>query len=49
MGLYQKMGFDMTRLYHNGVELARKEKPCIPEKGENGIPIRHEIEFELTL
>ena len=43
---YQKRGFDMTFIYVNAVEAARKIKPSIPEKGDYDIPIRHEIEFE---
>lgn len=46
---YQKRGFDMVRLYPNSVEEARKLKPEIPTRGEYGLPIRHEIEFELLL
>ena len=46
MKFYQKRGFDMTFIYVNAVEAARKIKPSIPEKGDYDIPIRHEIEFE---
>ncbi len=46
---YQKRGFDMVRIYRNALEVSRKLKPAIPLVGENGIPIRHEIEFELLL
>ncbi len=44
---YQKRGFDMVRLFHNALDISRKLKPEIPLIGENSIPLRHEIEFEL--
>ena len=40
MGFYQKKGFDMVRVYHNSIELARQVKPEIPDFGENGIAIQ---------
>lgn len=46
---YQKRGFDMVKLYHNALDASRRLKPQIPLIGENGIPLRHEIEFEYTL
>lgn len=46
---YQKRGFDMARLYRNALDLSRKLKPGIPTIGENGIPLKHEIEFEMNL
>lgn len=46
---YQKRGFDMVRLYHNALDISRKLKPSIPMLGEFDIPIRHEIEFEMTV
>jgi GNAT superfamily N-acetyltransferase len=46
---YQKRGFDMIRLYHNALDISRKIKPEIPSVGQDGIPIKHEIEFELVL
>lgn len=46
---YQKRGFDMVRIYHNALAASRKLKPEIPLIGENGIPLRHEIEFEKML
>jgi len=45
---YQKRGFDMARLYHGALDVSRKLKPEIPLIGENGIPLKHEIEFEIT-
>jgi Acetyltransferases len=46
---YQKRGFDMAHLYRNALETSRKLKPEIPLIGDNGIPLRHEIEFERML
>lgn len=45
---YQKRGFDLTRLCRNAVEKARKMKPEIPLTGMDGIPLKHEIELEMT-
>ena len=46
---YQKRGFDMVKLHHNALDASRRLKPQIPLIGENGIPLRHEIEFEYIL
>lgn len=46
---YQKRGFDMARLFRNALDISRKLKPEIPLIGENSIPLRHEIEFELLI
>ena len=46
---YQKRGFEMARLYRNAVEESRIVKQQIPITGEDGIPIRHEIELEMYL
>lgn len=46
---YQKRGFDMIRVYPNAMDLSRSIKPAIPLIGEYGIPLKHEIEFEMIL
>ena len=46
---YQKRGFEMSRLYCNALEQARKIKPEIPLIGMDGIPLKHEIELEMIL
>jgi N-acetylglutamate synthase-like GNAT family acetyltransferase len=46
---YQKRGWDMAALHRDAVAAARLLKPEIPATGEDGIPIRHEIEFDLIL
>lgn len=39
----------MVCLRYGAVDRARKQKPQIPLKADNGIPIRHEIELEKML
>ena len=39
----------MARLYRNALDVSRRLKPEIPLVGEHGIPLRHEIEFEMIL
>ena len=46
---YQKRGFDMAHLFRNALDISRKLKPDIPLIGEHNIPLRHEIEFELSI
>lgn len=49
MRFYQKRGFSMTAFYPRAIENSRRLKPSIPLRGNDGIPIRDEIEFELLL
>ncbi|PWV94494.1 acetyltransferase (GNAT) family protein [Paenibacillus cellulosilyticus] len=46
---YQKRGFDMKAIHLNAVDEARLHKPTIPLYNAEGIPIKHEIEFEIKL
>ena len=46
---YQKRGLDMVHLYPNALDISRQLKPTIPMTGDFGIPLKHEIEFEITL
>ena len=46
---YQKRGFELVAVHRHAVDEARWIKPEIPWVGENGIPIRDELEFELAL
>ena len=46
---YQKLGFVLSALYPNAIEKSRTIKPEIALVGENGIPIRDEIELEFRL
>lgn len=49
MRFYQKRGFDMVRLHYNALDHSRRLKPSIPLEGNYGIPLKHEIEFEMRL
>lgn len=46
---YQKRGFDMANFRRGAVDRSREIKPSIPLLGNDGIPLRHEIEFEFLL
>lgn len=46
---YQRRGFEWAGFHKNSMEESRKLKPEIPELGDDDIPIKHEIEFELIL
>jgi ribosomal protein S18 acetylase RimI-like enzyme len=46
---YQKRGFALAALYPNAVARSRQIKPEIPLIGNDGIPIRDEIELETFL
>ena len=49
-GFYQRLGLDLCALHHDAVtESRRRLKPEIPLTGAFGIPLRHELEFELLL
>jgi ribosomal protein S18 acetylase RimI-like enzyme len=49
MRLYQRTGWDWVGFRRDGITRARSMKPEIPETGNHGIPLRHEIEFEFPL
>lgn len=49
LGFYQKRGFYITAIHCNAIEASRKIKPQIPLYGNEGIPIRDEIELEIKL
>ncbi|MDD3243712.1 MAG: GNAT family N-acetyltransferase [Eubacteriales bacterium] len=46
---YQKRGFDLVAVHRNAMDVSRPLKPSIPTVGMHGIPIRHELEFEMLL
>ncbi|MDX1686866.1 MAG: TIGR03618 family F420-dependent PPOX class oxidoreductase [Candidatus Promineifilaceae bacterium] len=46
---YQKRGFTLAALRLNAMERARELKPEIPLVGNDGIPLRDEIELEMDL
>jgi ribosomal protein S18 acetylase RimI-like enzyme len=46
---YQKRGFTFAAVHVNALEESRKLKPEIPFFGNEGLPLRDEIEFEMCL
>lgn len=46
---YQKYGFDLKAVHINSFDIIRQYKKRLPEKGIDGIPLKHEFEFELLL
>ncbi len=49
IGFFQKRGFEIAAIHRGAVNVSRKIKPDIPLIGENGIPLRDEIEMEMIL
>ena len=49
IGFYQKRGFQMAAIHRGAVDESRKIKPGIPKIGNDGIPLRDEIELEMVL
>jgi ribosomal protein S18 acetylase RimI-like enzyme len=47
--VYQRWGLDLVALHRDAVAVGRRLKPSIPERDDDGIPIRHELELELRL
>lgn len=47
LGFWQKRGFRLVKVYPNSLEETRRLKPALPLIGENGIPLRDEIELEM--
>jgi GNAT superfamily N-acetyltransferase len=46
---YQRRGFTIREIRLGAMDAARKLKPSIPLIGEDGIPLRDEIEFEMKV
>jgi len=46
---WQKRGFRLAAVYPGAIDRLRKLKPEIPLTGNDGIPIRDEIELEMVL
>jgi len=46
---WQKRGFRLAAVYINALENSRRLKPEIPLLGNDGIPIRDEIELEMMI
>lgn len=49
MRFYQRRGFNLIALHVDAVNASRELKPEIPLRGWDGIPICHELEFELII
>ena len=49
IGFWQKRGFKLVKVYPCSMEYVRKIKPAVPLIGENGIPLRDELEQEMIL
>lgn len=49
MRFYQKRGFALADVRFGAVARSRRIKPAIPEAGEDGIPILHEMVFEMEI
>jgi ribosomal protein S18 acetylase RimI-like enzyme len=47
--IYQRWGMELVAFRRDAIEEARRLKPSIPERGANGIPLKHELELELLL
>jgi GNAT superfamily N-acetyltransferase len=46
---YQRLGMDLVVFHRDGVARSRQVKPSIPLVAADGVPIQHELEFELVL
>jgi ribosomal protein S18 acetylase RimI-like enzyme len=46
---YQLWGMDLCAFYRHGARRSREVKPSLPERGVDGVPLDHELEFELPL
>ncbi len=44
---YQKYGFSLKAVHIGGFEAVRRLKAEVPGRGNDGIPIAHEFEFEI--
>ena len=49
IAFYQRVGMDLRALHWQAVRASRELKPTIPNRDAAGIPIAHELEFELLL
>ena len=49
IAFYQRLGMDLCALHQQAAQLSRELKPTIPVRDATGVPIDHELEFELLL
>lgn len=46
---YQQFGMDLEEIRFNQLELSRRLKPQTPFVGDNGIPLKHELQFGIKI
>ncbi len=49
LGFYQRRGFELVKIDRGAVNESRKLKPGIPLIGSHNIPLRDELELEMSL
>jgi ribosomal protein S18 acetylase RimI-like enzyme len=49
ISFYQQWGMNLVACHRDAVAASRERKPSIATIGSHGIPVRHELEFELRL
>jgi ribosomal protein S18 acetylase RimI-like enzyme len=49
IAFYERLGMNLCAFYPDGVSASRQVKPSIPLRDGSGVPIAHELEFELLL
>jgi len=49
IAFYQRLGMDLRALHRHAFLASRELKPTIPVRDAAGVPICHELEFELLL
>ena len=49
ISVYLAAGWRLKTVHLDALKESRRLKPSIPETGENGLPLRDELEFELVL
>ena len=49
IAFYQRLGMDLRGVHRDAVTASRRLKPEIPLRNAEGLPIDHELEFELRL
>ena len=46
---YQMWGMDLCAFHRHGARRSREAKPSLPTRGTDGIPLDHDLEFELLM
>jgi ribosomal protein S18 acetylase RimI-like enzyme len=49
IAFYQRFGMDLCAFHRYAVRASRELKPSIPMRDSAGVPIEHELEFELLV